>query len=282
MADIDSSALTTTLCRSGTSPDRRRRRHRQRQRQRNHRRHGRADQRGAGGPRLYRHTSVRSNFRRRFTENGAPVTTADADTAITDHRQQRRSFRHDHAVERAERRSAQGDRPLPGGVTGGDIPVAACSRSAARPRWTNTTPRCGGPRYSSSQRHHGTADRLNEVATSDGRQRHRLTAALISVEAVNDAPAITWIRRRACENVAEDTALPIAGVSPTWTTSSSTRSRSLTAGSFHGDGGILTVDGAASGTRERHHVHREPDAHALVLTGTSRRRSTRRWRAVDL
>ena len=56
VADIDSSALTTTLnVSSGTlTVIRRRRRHRQRQRQRNHRRHGRADQRGAGGPRLYR------------------------------------------------------------------------------------------------------------------------------------------------------------------------------------------------------------------------------------
>ena len=56
VADIDSSALTTTLsvahgilnvtAGAGVS--------RQRHRQRNHRRHGSADQRGAGGPRLYR------------------------------------------------------------------------------------------------------------------------------------------------------------------------------------------------------------------------------------
>ena len=55
VADIDSSALTTTLCvERHAQRDRRRRRHRQRHRQRNHRRHGSADQRGAGGPRLYR------------------------------------------------------------------------------------------------------------------------------------------------------------------------------------------------------------------------------------
>ena len=56
VADIDSSALTTTLSVARRHPqcDRRRRRHRQRHRQRNHRRHGSADQRGAGGPRLYR------------------------------------------------------------------------------------------------------------------------------------------------------------------------------------------------------------------------------------
>ena len=56
VADIDSSALTTTLNRveRHAQRDRRRRRHRQRHRQRHHHRHGSADQRGAGGPRLYR------------------------------------------------------------------------------------------------------------------------------------------------------------------------------------------------------------------------------------
>ena len=56
VADIDSSALTTTLSVAQRHPqrDRRRRRQRQRHRQRDHRRHGSADQRGAGGPRLYR------------------------------------------------------------------------------------------------------------------------------------------------------------------------------------------------------------------------------------
>ncbi len=56
VADIDSSALTTTLRRVERQAqcDRRRRRHRQRHRQRNHHRHGSADQHGAGGPRLYR------------------------------------------------------------------------------------------------------------------------------------------------------------------------------------------------------------------------------------
>ncbi len=56
VADIDSSALTTTLSVAQRHPqcDRRPRRRRQRHRQRNHHRHGSADQHGAGGPRLYR------------------------------------------------------------------------------------------------------------------------------------------------------------------------------------------------------------------------------------
>ena len=73
VADIDSSALTTTLSVAQRHPqcDRRPRRHRQRHRQRNHRRLGSADQRGAGGPRLYRKPRLQ---RRRHASRSRPTT----------------------------------------------------------------------------------------------------------------------------------------------------------------------------------------------------------------
>ena len=81
VADIDSSTLTTTLSVAQRHPqrDRRRRRHRQRHRQRDHHRHGSADQRGAGGPRLYRQPQLQ---RRRHAHG-------------RDQRRDRRRHRHD-------------------------------------------------------------------------------------------------------------------------------------------------------------------------------------------
>ena len=81
VADIDSSALTTLAVGRSRHPqrDRRRRRHRQRHRQRDHRRHGSADQHGAGGPRLYRQPQLQ---RRRHAHG-------------RDHRRDRRRHRHD-------------------------------------------------------------------------------------------------------------------------------------------------------------------------------------------
>ena len=95
VADIDSSALTTTLSRveRHAQRDRRRRRHRQRHRQRNHHRHGSADQRGAGGPRLYRQPQLQ---RRRHAHG-------------RDQRRDRHRHRHDRdhcqSSERRRRRS---------------------------------------------------------------------------------------------------------------------------------------------------------------------------------
>ena len=94
VADIDSSALTTTLSRVERHPqcDRRRRRHRQRHRQRNHHRHGSADQRGAGGPRLYRQPQLQ---RRRHAHG-------------RDQRRDRHRHRHDRDhCQSSERRPGQ-------------------------------------------------------------------------------------------------------------------------------------------------------------------------------
>ena len=94
VADIDSSALTTTLSVANgiAQRDRRRRRHRQRQRQRNHHRHGSADQRGAGGPRLYRQPQLQ---RRRHAHG-------------RDRRRDRHRHRHDRDhCQSSERRPGQ-------------------------------------------------------------------------------------------------------------------------------------------------------------------------------
>ena len=107
VADIDSSALTTTLSVVERHPqcDRRRRRHRQRQRQRNHRRHGSADQRGAGGPRLYRQPQLQ---RRRHAHG-------------RDQRRDRHRHRHDRDHCQSSERRARArrcGRNLPGGCPG--------------------------------------------------------------------------------------------------------------------------------------------------------------------
>ena len=132
VADIDSSALTTTLSVSQRHPqcDRRRRRHRQRHRQRDHRRHGSADQRGAGGPRLYRQPRLQ---RRRHAHG-------------RDQRRDRHRHRHDRDHCQSSERRARArrcGRNLPGGCR----PVLL-SPSPASPTWTtpsSTSPPCRSP-----------------------------------------------------------------------------------------------------------------------------------------
>ena len=228
VADIDSSALTTTLnVSSGTlNVTARRRRQRQRQRQRNHHRHGSADQRGAGGPRLYRQPQLQ---RRRHAHG-------------RDQRRDRHRHRHgrDHCqcserppgqyrAGRAERRRGHhpADRRRLGGghrqqrahhhanVSSGILNVIAgagvTGNGSASVTITGTAAQINtalaGLAYTGNPDFNGV-DTLT-VVTSDGTATDTDTIA-ITVNPVNDAPVNTV---PGAQSVAEDTALPIAGVS---------------------------------------------------------------------
>ena len=228
VADIDSSALTTTLqcVERHAQRDRRPRRHRQRHRQRDHHRHGSADQHGAGGPRLYRQPRLQ---RRRHAHG-------------RDQRRDRHRHRHDrdhcqcserrpgqYRAGRADRR--RGHRPadrrrLGGGhrqqrahhhavVSSGILNVTAgpgvTGNGTASVTITGTAAQINtalaGLAYTGNLNFNG-ADTLT-VATSDGTAADIDTIA-ITVNPVNDAPVNTV---PAAQTVAEDTILPIAGVS---------------------------------------------------------------------
>ena len=104
------------------------------------------------------------------------------------------------------------------------------------------------------------ADTLT-VATNDGTATDTDLIA-ITVNAVNDAPINTV---PGAQSVAEDTALPIGGVSVADIDSS------MLTTTLYGSSGTLDVAGGAR-------RHRQRQRHQKSSTGTQRR-STRRWRA---
>ena len=229
VADIDSSALTTTLnvssgilnVTAGAGG-----RHRQRQRQRKHRRHGSADQRGAGGPRLYRQPQLQ---RRRHPHGRDRRRDRHRHRHDRDHRQSSERRPGQYRAGRAERRRGHhpADRRRLGG---GQRQQRAHHHAVGRYGILNVTAGAGvSGNGSASVTITGTAAQINAalaglaytgnlnfngadtltVATNDGAAIDTDTIA-ITVNPVNDAPVNTV---PAAQSVAEDTTLPIAGVS---------------------------------------------------------------------
>ena len=267
VADSDSSALTTTLnVSSGTlNVTARRRRHRQRHRQRNHHRHGSADQRGAGGPQPIPATST-STAPTRSRSRPATTIATDTDTiAITV-----------NAVNDAPVNTVPGaqsvaeDTALPiAGVSVADVdsssltttlnvsngtlnvvPAAPASagNGTASVTITGTAAQINtalaGLSYTGNLNFNG-ADTLT-VATSDGTATDTDTIA-ITVNPVNDAPVNTV---PGAQSVAEDTTLPIAGVSVADVDSSAlTTTLSVSSGTLTVTAGAgVTGNGTASVT----------------------------------
>ena len=124
--------------------------------------------------------------------------------------------------------------------------------------------------YSNSGDNPGTADRLIDVVVNDGVNDSNVAAALISVTATNDAPVITVDPSAAyIENAAPVLLSPSAGLTDADDTDLNAAAVHITAGSFPGDGDILTVSGATSGTVTGITFTWNPTLHALVFTGAS-------------
>ena len=229
VADVDSSAhhhAQRVERHAQLAPPRRRQR--QRHRQHNHHRHGSADQRGAGEPLLYRQPQLQ---RRRHAHGH-------------DHRRGRRHrHRHDrdhrqcserrpgqYRAGRAERR--RGYRPADRRRLGGGRRQRHAHHHAHRvERHDQRDRRRRRQRQRHRQRHHrrhgrghqrgagglsytgnpdfNGADTLT-IATTDGAAATDTDTIAITVNAVNDAPVNTV---PGGQSVAEDTILPIAGVS---------------------------------------------------------------------
>ena len=230
VADIDSSTLTTTLSVAQRHPqcDRRHRRHhRQRHRHRIHRRHGSADQHGAGGPHLYRQPQLQRR-RHAHGRDQHDATATDTDTiAITVNPVNDAPI---NTVPVAQS-VAEDATLLIAGVSVADIDSSALTTTLSVAHGTlNVTGGAGvGGNGTASVTITGSATQINTalagltytgnpnfngadtltVATNDGTATDTDTIA-ITVNAVNDAPINTV---PAAQSVAEDTMLPIVGVS---------------------------------------------------------------------
>ena len=216
--------------------------------------------------------SVRSTFRTAFTENGAPVPIADVDTSITD-------------SDSTELVSATitltnpqtGDLLTVSGALPGLITTAGYDPGTGVLTLTGVGTLAEYETalqqifYSSTSDDPGTEDRLIDVVVNDGVNNSNVAAALISVTATNDAPAITVDPSATyVEDAAPVLLSPSASLADVDDTELNFAAVHITAGSFPGDGDTLTVNGATSGTTVTGITFLwNPTLHALVLTGAS-------------
>ena len=215
--------------------------------------------------------SHQSTFRNAFTENGAPVPIADVDTSITDADS---STLLSATIKLANPQT--GDLltvsgTLPGLITtAGYDPVTGVltlTGAGARADYAFALTQI---RYSNSSNDPVAGDRLIEVVVNDGANNSNLAVAVISVTATNDAPVITVDPSAAyVENAAAVVLAPTAALSDVDDTELHGALVSITAGSFPGDGDILSVGGVTSNTVNGITFTWMPAQHALVFSGAS-------------
>ena len=215
--------------------------------------------------------SHQSTFRNAFTENGAPVPIADVDTSITDADS---STLLSATIKLANPQT--GDLltvsgTLPGLITtAGYDPVTGVltlTGAGARADYAFALTQI---RYSNTSNDPVAGDRLIEVVVNDGANNSNLAVAVISVTATNDAPVITVDPSAAyVENAAAVVLAPTAALSDVDDTELHGALVSITAGSFPGDGDILSVGGVTSNTVNGITFTWMPAQHALVFSGAS-------------
>ena len=215
--------------------------------------------------------SFQSTFRNAFTENGAPVPIADVDTSITD--------ADSTTLVSATIKLANpetGDLLTVSGVLPGTIttagydPVTGVLTLTGSGTLADYEAALKQIRYSNTSDDPVPGDRLIEVVVNDGANNSNLAVAIISVTATNDAPVITVDPAAAyVENAAGVVLAPTAALSDLDDTELDGALVSITAGSFPGDGDILSVGGVTSNTVNGITFVWMPAQHALVFTGVS-------------
>ena len=215
--------------------------------------------------------SFQSTFRNAFTENGAPVPIADVDTSITDADS---TTLFSATIKLANPQT--GDLLTVSGVLPGTITTAGYDPVTGVLTLTGTGARADYEAalqqilYSNTSDDPVTGDRLIEVVVNDGVNDSNLASAIISVTATNDAPVITVDPAAAyVENAAAVVLAPLAALSDVDDTELDGALVSITAGSFPGDGDILSVGGVTSNTVNGITFVWMPAQHALVFSGAS-------------
>jgi len=214
--------------------------------------------------------SLRSTFRTTFTENGAAVPIADTDVSITDADSTTLvsatiTLTNPHT---GDLLTVSG--MLPGAIiSSGYNPgtgVLTLTGSATPAEYEAALQQI---QFSNTGDDPVTDDRLIEVIVNDGANNSNVAAAVIGVAAVNDAPALAVADATYQENAAPVFLSPAASVTDLDDTELNFAAVRITGGSFPGDGDILTVNGATSGTDNGITFTWHPTLHALVLTGAN-------------
>src|SRR5262245_31483356 len=108
-----------------------------------------------------------------------------------------------------------------------------------------------------------------DVVVSDGTNDSQAATALLAVQALNDAPALSAANATYQENAAPVLLSPSASVTDPDDTELTFGAVQITTGSFPGDGDVLSIAGATSGTSNGITFNWNPTFHTLFFSGAS-------------
>jgi hypothetical protein len=214
-------------------------------------------------------TAPGTTYRATFTENGAAVTIADIDTTITD-------------IDSATLASARitltnaqtGDLlaisgTLPAGITPSIYdPVTGTLTLSGTASLADYQAALAQIRFSTAGDDPVTDGRVVEVVVNDGVNDSNAATALITVTAENDPPTIAVEEGVIyVENGAALPLSPLVAVTDPDNTELAFAAVLITNGSFPGDGDVLTINGATSGTIDGVAFQWDPTLHSLTLFG---------------
>ena len=204
-----------------------------------------------------------------FTENGAPIPIADIDTLITDPDSTTLASATITLANPQAGDLLTATLPLPGGIIASAYdPGTGILTLSSVASLADYETALEAIRFSAAGENPVAGSRIVEVVVNDGANNSQAATALLTVVAVNDAPALVVADATYQENAAPVLLSPSASLTDADDTELNFAVVQITAGSFPGDGDILTVGGDTSGTDGITFLW-DPAQHALVFTGAS-------------
>ena len=212
-----------------------------------------------------------TSYRTTFTENGPPVAIADTDTLIGDP-----DIGSTIASATITLTNPQtGDLltatlPLPGGITASAYdPVTGTLTLSNVASFADYETALEAIRFSAAGDNPVAGNRIIQVVVNDGINNSQPATSLVTVVAANDAPALVVADATYQEDAAPVLLSPSASLTDADDTELTSAAVQITAGSFPGDGDILTVGGAPAAPATGITFLWDPTLHALVFTGAS-------------
>jgi hypothetical protein len=193
-------------------------------------------------------TAPGTSYRTTFTENGTPIAIADADTSILDSD----STDLASAIVRLQNPQAGDLLELSGtfpGITASYDPGTATLTLLGTASLAEYEAALEAVLFSTSGDDPAIDQRAIEVVVNDGANNSQAAIALVTVEAINDAPALNVAANASyTENTTPVLLSPAIALTDPDDTEMTIAVVSIIDGSFPGDDDILTIGGATNGT----------------------------------
>src|SRR5262245_11723203 len=211
-----------------------------------------------------------TSYRATFTEGGPPIAIADTDSLITD----TDSTNLVSATVTLADPQAGDVLAISGALPGGIIasvydPGTGVLTLTGAASLADYETALEAIRFSTGEDNPIAGNRTIDVVVSDGTNDSQAATALLTIQAVNDAPALAAANATYQENAAPILLSPSASVTDADETELTFGAVQITTGSFPGDGDVLSIAGATSGTSNGITFNWNPTFHTLFFSGAS-------------